>query len=172
MRNCLTTTAMLLPACLKTNLVDYPPLLRYAGLYALRPIPSGTHLHTAPCLIFSLSSYTSHASKTVLEHYLFNLPDGRRLLALGYGSIFNHRDTPNVDYRASGEGGGTVTYTTCRDVEEGEEVRVGRQFGGSHALLIRARHVTRPITRAAVYILRRKALVQRRHRGQGRRGGQ
>ena len=66
-------------------------------------------------------SYDAHAKHTVLEHYLFNCKDGDRLLALGYGSIFNHSDPPNVDYRLD-KPGMVIRYYAARDIVVGEEL--------------------------------------------------
>ncbi|GMI11015.1 hypothetical protein TrLO_g13130 [Triparma laevis f. longispina] len=91
------------------------------GLYATKCIPSGTLIHTAPCLLFPSSTYTNHARHTVLEHYLFNCPNGDRLLALGYGSIFNHDETPNVDFRVDRENL-EVRYIACKEIDVGCEL--------------------------------------------------
>uniref|UniRef100_A0A7S2UD46 SET domain-containing protein n=1 Tax=Attheya septentrionalis TaxID=420275 RepID=A0A7S2UD46_9STRA len=70
------------------------------GLFAICDIPPFTLIHIAPCLLVTQKEYSSHMKHTILEHYLFNCADGDRLLALGYGSIFNHHSKrPNVDYR-------------------------------------------------------------------------
>ena len=91
------------------------------GLFCSRPIPRGTLIHTAPCLLFPLASYESHARHTVLEHYLYNCRNGDRLLALGYGSIFNHHREPTVDYRIEKDKL-EIKYYAVRDVDVGEEL--------------------------------------------------
>jgi hypothetical protein len=57
--------------------------LRGRGLFATTPILAHTTIHTAPCLRFTKNSYDEHAKHTILEHYLFNLKNGDKLLALG-----------------------------------------------------------------------------------------
>ncbi|GMI48847.1 hypothetical protein TrCOL_g5990 [Triparma columacea] len=94
---------------------------RGRGLFSRAPISRGDLIHEAPCLLVPKSSYDSHAKHTVLEHYLFNCKDGDRLLALGYGSIFNHSDPPNVDYRLD-KVGMVIRYFAGRDVKIGEEL--------------------------------------------------
>ena len=61
-------------------------------------IPSGTSIHEAPCIRGVKKEYENSMCHTVLEHYLFNVASGDKLLALGYGSLFNHSGHPNVDY--------------------------------------------------------------------------
>jgi SET domain-containing protein len=64
---------------------------------------------------------------TVLEHYLFNdKATGGKLLALGYGSLFNHSQHPNVDYRVvvrDSHGGRCIVYSSGHQpIEKGEEL--------------------------------------------------
>jgi SET domain-containing protein len=57
---------------------------------------------------------------TILEHYLFNDSGGNKLLALGYGSLFNHSRSPNVDYRI---GEGSIAYSSGhKQILQGEEL--------------------------------------------------
>jgi hypothetical protein len=53
----------------------------------------------APAIVVPQQQYVDFARHTVFEEYLFNGPDGSRLLALGVGSLFNHSRRPNVDYK-------------------------------------------------------------------------
>jgi SET domain-containing protein len=78
------------------NIEDGP---KGRGLFASLNIPPRTLIHIAPCLRVDQGEYQSHMKHTILEHYLFNDSGGRKLLALGYGSLFNHSRTPNIDYR-------------------------------------------------------------------------
>jgi hypothetical protein len=87
---------------------------RGRGLFATCAIPPRTLLHVAPGLLVSRADYDSHMRHTVLEHYLFNTHthSGDKMLALGYGSLYNHDSTrPNVDYVVDAEAC-TITYTT------------------------------------------------------------
>jgi hypothetical protein len=68
------------------------------GLFATNTIHPRTVIHIAPCIPVGRDEYESHMRLTVLEHYLFNDKGGDKLLALGYGSLFNHSRSPNVDY--------------------------------------------------------------------------
>jgi hypothetical protein len=72
------------------------------GLFASCAIGPQTLIHVAPCILVSQEEYDNHMRYTIFEHYLFNAPSGNKLLALGYGSLFNHSSSrPNVDYRVS-----------------------------------------------------------------------
>eukprot|EP00540_Astrosyne_radiata_P023587 CAMPEP_0116847314 /NCGR_PEP_ID=MMETSP0418-20121206/14365_1 /TAXON_ID=1158023 /ORGANISM="Astrosyne radiata, Strain 13vi08-1A" /LENGTH=213 /DNA_ID=CAMNT_0004478745 /DNA_START=276 /DNA_END=917 /DNA_ORIENTATION=+ len=70
------------------------------GLFAIRDIPPRTLLHIAPCIIIQAHEYQNHLRHSILEDYLFNGGGGgNKLMALGDGSLFNHANRPNVDYR-------------------------------------------------------------------------
>jgi hypothetical protein len=64
------------------------------GLFATQnDIPFGTLLHVAPTISISALEYDQNMKFTILEHYLFKDKGsgcGNMLLALGYGSLFNH----------------------------------------------------------------------------------
>ena len=75
------------------------------GLFATASPARGQLLHTAPVIVVPMEEYANHAKHTTFEHYLFKCKDGDLLLALGYGSLFNHARQPNVNYRLDKEAG-------------------------------------------------------------------
>ena len=92
------------------------------GLFAARDLAPQELLHEAPCIRVPRTEYDEHCRHTVFEEYLFNAPDGSRLLALGLGSLFNHSRRPNVDYRlGSAEENVIRFFVGHRPVSAGEE---------------------------------------------------
>ena len=69
------------------------------GVFATAAVARGTLLERAPCIRFDAASYRAHVAHTCLEFYVFSLRGGGVLLALGWGSLFNHSPTPNLDYK-------------------------------------------------------------------------
>jgi len=67
------------------------------------------------------NEYDEYCKHTIFEHYLFNCLNGDKLLALGIGSLFNHSDSPNVDYRVDSTAG-VITYKTSKQVKQGDEL--------------------------------------------------
>ena len=59
--------------------------------------------------------------KTVLQHYTFHAGGGTYFLALGIGSLLNHNDPPNVDYRIHRQEE-TIHFVACRDIAVGDEL--------------------------------------------------
>ncbi|KAL7566952.1 hypothetical protein ACA910_019886 [Epithemia clementina (nom. ined.)] len=75
------------------------------GLFATQEIPPRTLVHVAPCIRVDKHEYDVHVQYSIFEHYLFNdTHGGHKLLALGYGSLFNHSSRKtNMDYRIDSE---------------------------------------------------------------------
>ena len=79
-------------------------------------------VHTAPVIVAPMEEYANHAKHTTFEHYLFKCKDGDLLLALGYGSLFNHARQPNVNYRLDKEAGVIRYYAALgRAIAPGDE---------------------------------------------------
>ncbi|GKZ00708.1 hypothetical protein MPSEU_001022800 [Mayamaea pseudoterrestris] len=98
------------------------------GLFAVTDaIPPGALIHIAPTIPVSSAEYNDHMRHTVLEHYLFKEKrSGGMLLALGYGSLFNHSKLPNIDYRIHYEPDGSCTIryysSVYRSISKGDEL--------------------------------------------------
>jgi SET domain-containing protein len=125
-------------------------------VFAAAPLQRGMLIERAPCIRIPRSVYDAQGlQRTPLEHYVFvERATNDLLLALGIGSLFNHSDTPNVDYRVGGrpdgDGGGggggggevdpqgLVTFRTCKAVEAGDELCIyygdGLWFREGHAV--------------------------------------
>lgn len=91
------------------------------GVFALAPIVRGTLIELSHCLTFDAKEHAEHAMKTVLQHYTFCAGGGLYFLALGIGSLFNHADPPNVEFRIC-RGDATVSFIACKDISPGDEL--------------------------------------------------
>lgn len=60
---------------------------------------------------------------TPLNDYLFRIEDGRYALALGCGSLYNHKNQPNVKYDID-ENKKSIIFTALRDIQPAEELFV------------------------------------------------
>jgi len=99
------------------------------GLFAIKDIPPRTLIHVAHCILVTKEEYDKHMQFTVLEHYLFNDSGGNKLLALGYGSLFNHARHPNVDYRVDSKKKQIVYNSGHKPIRTGEELCI--TYGGN-----------------------------------------
>jgi uncharacterized protein len=59
----------------------------------------------------------------VTYFYFFGKKKERMVVALGFGSIYNHTDTPNATYKGQ-EKDQTIEYYALRDIKEDEEITV------------------------------------------------
>eukprot|EP01051_Picozoa_sp_SAG22_P002582 SAG22_NODE_117_length_19289_cov_12.242574_2_plen_134_part_00 len=95
---------------------------RGRGVFAAAAISIGEVVEVAPCIGVPGPQYASHVKHSIFEEYLFHCRQtGEYLLALGIGSLFNHNEYPNVDYRVDGERR-LVEYKCCKPIGVGEEL--------------------------------------------------
>lgn len=85
------------------RMVQYSDESNARGVFATADITRGTLIEVAHGIRIPRQEHRDHLDHTVLNHYTFSLQGGDYLLALGIGSLFNHRDPPNVDYRVDGQ---------------------------------------------------------------------
>ena len=94
------------------------------GLFATQEISPRTLVHKAPCIRVSKDDYETHVQYSIFEHYLFNDTNGgHKLLALGYGSLFNHSSKqPNMDYRVDSNGLQILFYSGHKAIAKNDEL--------------------------------------------------
>jgi SET domain-containing protein len=95
------------------------------GVFAKEKIFKGEIIEISPLIELKVP-FTSD----VLSDYRFGYPrKGKNhiyVVALGYGSLFNHSDQNNADWR---DGGDMIfEFFTLRDIEPGEEIYL--KYGG------------------------------------------
>lgn len=73
------------------------------------------------CILISKEEYEDHIRHTTFEHYVFNGKDGVKFLALGLGSLFNHSNNPNIDYRLD-QDKQVISFFAAREIGCGEEL--------------------------------------------------
>lgn len=112
---------------------------RGRGLFAPRAIPAGTLVEETPVLLLSKGEWEEgKMNDTILGEYGFCWSNGGMAIALGQGkfipnsqddklarlsigSLFNHSSRPNVNFIRNTKTN-TISFLTCRRVEEGEEL--------------------------------------------------
>lgn len=106
-----------------------PPPVRVArahgkgrGVFATRKIRKGEIFERAPVVPLTFGEWR-HVSKTVLGDYAFDWGPGTRSasIVLGYGSLYNHSNTPNArfDYRLREK---VYVFIALRDIAKDEEI--------------------------------------------------
>lgn len=108
----------------------YPPKKVYVdkskihglGVFANEDIPKGEIIEVVP--ISDLHLPKGQNSNCLLD-YRFNWPSGNtpetQVAAWGYGSIYNHSETPNANWISNMENY-TFEFFAIKDIKKGEEI--------------------------------------------------
>jgi SET domain-containing protein len=91
------------------------------GVFATRAVRRGEHLEVAPILLVPHADGAALA-RSFLGHYMFQTDDGERYaIGLGYASLINHDDDPNVEFFVSYD---TITIRALRAIPKGAELTI------------------------------------------------
>ncbi|MDQ2697107.1 MAG: SET domain-containing protein, partial [Pseudomonadota bacterium] len=93
------------------------------GVFADEPIPAGAVVESCPVLVIDSAEADQFAESRSLSDYLWQWENDGLALALGYGSVYNHTDAPNLEeernYRQK-----AMVFRASRDIQPGEELTV------------------------------------------------
>ena len=94
------------------------------GVFARRSFRRSETIESVP-VIFIPGDQKAHIQSTVLDLYVYKFgpEDTHLVIALGYGSLYNHSFSPNADFIRSWEEQ-LIHFVAVRDIEEGEEITV------------------------------------------------
>ncbi len=100
------------------------------GVFAARAFSINEIVETCPVV---LSDDSFELLPTELQHRIFDwsrLTKSRirHALALGYGSLYNHSDTPNLRYEAD-ENTNTIQFIAIRDISASEQLFISYNQG-------------------------------------------
>lgn len=94
------------------------------GVFARQNINSGDIIEECPVLTLPI---LKGESTPLLIDYRFNWPQGHeweeQVIALGYGSLYNHSDNPNAIWVSSNNRKSFIFYAT-KDIKENDEIFV------------------------------------------------
>ena len=107
------------------------------GVFALTDIKKGEVIEICPILIFPGGEYP-HLSETKLSGYLFEYTGDSTILALGFGSMYNHTNTPNakyemVEYEGKSEQNNELYFVATKPIKKDEEIYIN--YGGQYKKL-------------------------------------
>lgn len=96
------------------------------GCFAKDFIPKNTLIESAPVILVHRDTFAELNGYNGGTHKLSEYPftwgrNGLCAIALGWGGVYNHQPFPNTVWRPSYEFE-SIQYTTCRDIEAGEEI--------------------------------------------------
>ena len=103
------------------------------GVFAKDRIANGEIVEVAPIIVLDFSDFIETRWNLMFEYYYWL--DEYVVLALGYGSLYNHSTNPNCDYIIDRERR-RITYTAIRNITQDEEILLNyRGSSGSSAPL-------------------------------------
>ena len=95
-------------------------------MYTAEFIPAGSIVELAPVIELSVTE-RAIIHTTALHDYYFLWGEGAAL-ALGFGSLYNHSATPNVDYEMDYEYR-QIRFSALQQIEPGEELLIDYMAG-------------------------------------------
>ena len=99
------------------------------GVFCLNDLHRGDLIEIAPVISFSIGSIECLDKTKIYEYYFLwgeqmNLP----AVALGYGSLFNHSDTPNAEFNLDLDAE-NIHFLATEDVTAGIEITTNYRAG-------------------------------------------
>ena len=89
------------------------------GVFAISSIKKGEVIEVAPVLVLSFEDLVETRWNILFDYYFWM--DDFIVLALGFGSIYNHSDENNAEYEINSEEK-IITFRAIKDIENGEEI--------------------------------------------------
>lgn len=88
------------------------------GVFAKRLIPEGTEFEHVPLIVVTWEQIQD----SELADYVYAWDGGKTVIALGYGSLYNHSYKPNARYEDLSTR--AKAYIALRDIQPGEEILI------------------------------------------------
>ena len=89
------------------------------GVFASEDIKKGEIIEVAPILILEFTDFIDTKWNLLFEYYFWM--DDFVVLALGYGSLYNHSKNSNVRYEINSEKK-VITFTATKNIKKDEEI--------------------------------------------------
>ncbi len=89
------------------------------GVFATEDIETGETIEVAPIIVLKHEDFIDTKWNLLFEYYFWL--DHEVVLALGYGSIYNHSMNPNAEYKIDIKNK-SITFKAIKDIKKGEEI--------------------------------------------------
>ncbi len=89
------------------------------GVFALKDIKIGEIIEIVPILVMDFQEFIDTKWNKLFGYYFWL--DDFVILALGYGSLYNHSKNPNAKYEVK-RADETITFTALRNIKKDEEI--------------------------------------------------
>lgn len=102
---------------------------RGRGVFAERRIEPGETIEVCPAIALSEADARTLDATRLHDYYFGWGEDGRQAaIVLGYGSLYNHSDTPNAEHRKNFTAG-TLSIVAVQSIAAGEEIFIRYETG-------------------------------------------
>lgn len=105
------------PPCIYINKSKIPSSGK--GVFASKNIKKGEIIEIAPILVLESSDFVDTKWNLLFEYYFWM--DDFVVLALGYGSLYNHSKDPNCKYEIKRKEE-IIIFTAIKDISKDEEI--------------------------------------------------
>jgi|SRR3989344_3282199 len=96
---------------------DTPSMGR--GVFATAKIEKGEVIEVSPIIVLQFEDFVDTKWNLLFEYYFWL--DNEVVLALGYGSLYNHSKEANTEYKIEIRAS-SITFAALKDIKEGEEI--------------------------------------------------
>ena len=96
------------------------------GVFAGRDFEPGETVEAAPVVLLDLKTQPFPAA---VRRLAFNWSKTHVALALGFGSLYNHSDQPNLFFTRD-TSGLTITFKATREIQAGEQLTISYDYLG------------------------------------------
>jgi uncharacterized protein len=96
------------------------------GVFAGRRFGSGEVVEVAPVVLIDLKTQPFPGT---IRRLVYNWSKTQVALALGYGSLYNHHDQPNLTFKRNTTNQ-TITFSARRQIQPGEQLTISYDYLG------------------------------------------
>lgn len=89
------------------------------GVFVVEDIKKGEVIEVAPIIILQFEDFVDTRWNLLFEYYFWL--DNEVVLALGYGSIYNHSADANAEYKIDIKNK-SITFKALEDIKKGKEI--------------------------------------------------
>ncbi len=97
------------------------------GVYAGRAFSPGEIVESCPVILLDLNTQPFPRQ---IRRLVYNWSKTQVALALGYGSLYNHHDQPNLTFKRNTKNQ-SISFSARRQIEPGEQLTISYDYTGS-----------------------------------------
>lgn len=99
------------------------------SVYTATDIAEGSIIEICPTILLStLDTKSIHNTKLHDYYFQWDAEEKTSVIALGYGSLYNHSDNPNADFELV-KGDNEIHFIALQDITAGEEILIDYLVG-------------------------------------------